>query len=320
MFERQLSVYLGHILDSKEARHAAVLLQGPHAQSFLDALQHILNCGSLPTATYTTKARRLMQKLSEAQDQLPTALFITGVYDPDEHPTFGGGFGDVYRASYDGKRVAVKRIRTFSAESTNPRRLKFCREALLWQGLRHASILPFLGIDRQTFPPSLCMVSPWMKHGTILSYLHGRERQDSEIERFVLEIAQGLAYLHSMNIIHGDLRGNNILVSDECTACLADFGLATTVRDENADTTAVTASSSSRSGSMRWFAPELLMPEDFGCEGFVRTRATDVYAFGCVCLEVRRLLPFLWNGEITPKYSWKQARLRTQTSQKCQRC
>ncbi|KAJ6460461.1 hypothetical protein C8R47DRAFT_994005, partial [Mycena vitilis] len=69
------------------------------------------------------KARRLMQKLSEAQDQLPTALFITGVYDPDEHPTFGGGFGDVYRASYDGKRVAVKRIRTFSSESTNPRRL-----------------------------------------------------------------------------------------------------------------------------------------------------------------------------------------------------
>ncbi|KAJ6460460.1 kinase-like domain-containing protein, partial [Mycena vitilis] len=166
---------------------------------------------------------------------------------------------------------------------------KFCREALLWQGLRHASILPFLGIDRQTFPPSLCMVSPWMKHGTILSYLHGRERQESEIERFASKSACGLAYLHSMNIIHGDLRGNNILVSDECTACLADFGLATTVRDENTDTTAVMVSSSSRSGSMRWFAPELFVPEQFGCEKFVRTRATDVYAFACVCLEVLKL-------------------------------
>lgn len=68
-------------------------------------------------------ARRLMHKLSEAHDQLPTSLFINGVYDPDEHATFAGGFGDVYRASYDGKRVALKRIRTFTADSTSPKRL-----------------------------------------------------------------------------------------------------------------------------------------------------------------------------------------------------
>jgi hypothetical protein len=66
-------------------------------------------------------ARRLMQKLSEAHDQLPTSLFITGVYDADEHPTFAGGFGDVFRASFDGKRVALKRIRTFTADSINPK-------------------------------------------------------------------------------------------------------------------------------------------------------------------------------------------------------
>ncbi|KAJ6502738.1 kinase-like domain-containing protein [Mycena vitilis] len=287
-FESQICGYLTHILDSRDARHAAVLLQGRHAQCFLDAVQDVLNRGSLPTASYTTMARRLMHKLSEAHDQLPTSLFITGVYDPDEHPTFAGGFGDVYRASYDSRRVALKRIRTFSADSTNPRRLKFCREALVWQGLRHPSILPFLGIDRHTFPSSLCMVSPWMKHGTILKYLHDRGRQ--EIERLVLEIAQGLAYLHSMNIVHGDLRGNNILISDECTACLADFGLATTIRDDDADVTTGALSSSNRAGSMRWLAPELITPEQFGCR-FVRTRATDVYAFGCVCLELETGAP-----------------------------
>jgi hypothetical protein len=83
----------------------------------------VLDRGSLATAAYTTMARRLMQKLSEARDQLPTSLFINGVSDADEHPTFAGGFGDVYRASYDGKRVALKRIRTFTADSTNPTRL-----------------------------------------------------------------------------------------------------------------------------------------------------------------------------------------------------
>lgn len=55
---------------------------------------------------------------------------------------------------------------------------KFCREALVWQALRHASILPFLGIDRNSFPSSFCMVSPWMKYGTILKYLHDRGRKE----------------------------------------------------------------------------------------------------------------------------------------------
>ncbi|KAJ7792575.1 hypothetical protein B0H14DRAFT_164049 [Mycena olivaceomarginata] len=132
-----------------------------------DLARQVLDRESLPTATYTTMACRLMQKLSEARDQLPTSLFIIGVHDPGEHPTFAGGFPDVYRASYDSKRAALKRIRTFTADSTNPKRMQFCKEALAWQGLRHASILPFLDIDRHTFPSSFCMVSPWLKHGTI---------------------------------------------------------------------------------------------------------------------------------------------------------
>jgi hypothetical protein len=38
----------------------------------------------------------------------------------------------------------------------------------------------------------------------------------------------------------------------------------------------------------RWKAPEIFDPEDFGFHASERTRATDVYAFACVCLEVRR--------------------------------
>jgi serine/threonine protein kinase len=37
---------------------------------------------------------------------------------------------------------------------------------------------------------------------------------------------------------------------------------------------------------VRWFAPELIAPTEFGCERFARTPASDVYAYGCVCLEV----------------------------------
>ncbi|KAJ7107565.1 kinase-like domain-containing protein [Mycena epipterygia] len=241
-----------------------------------------------------------MGQLAGAQDQLPSSLFVSGVNDRDEHPTFSGGFGDIYRASYQGKMVALKRIKTFTMDTASYRtRMAFCREAIVWRGLRHRFILPLVGIDRQMFPSSFCMVSPWMKNGTVLKYL--RDRGHGDVDRLVgpspslgdtcsyscqlLETAQGLEYLHAQNIVHGDLRGTNILISDDNSACLSDFGLATTVSDAQS-TTAMAASSTNHAGSVRWWPPELISPTGFGCERFVRTPASDVYAYGCVCLEL----------------------------------
>ncbi|KAF7336076.1 Kinase-like protein [Mycena sanguinolenta] len=281
--EARISALLIHILGSREARRAAQRLESDRIQSFVDAIQDALDRGTLPDSNSRSKARHLMQKVSEAGEQLPSSLFIEGVSDHDEHPTFGGGFGDVFQASYQGKMVALKRIRTFTADSTTHRhRLQFYKEALVWQGLRHHFILPLLGIDSSTFAPSFCMVSPWMKHGTVLKYLrdHGRE----QVNRLLLEIAQGLDYLHSMNVVHGDLRGTNILITDDKHACLSDFGLATTIAD--ADSTMGVTSSSNHAGSVRWFAPELIEPTNFGCTKFIRTKASDVYAYACVCIEL----------------------------------
>ncbi|KAJ7085485.1 kinase-like domain-containing protein [Mycena belliarum] len=159
---------------------------------------------------------------------------------------------------------------------------KFCREALVWQALRHKYILPLIGIDRNSFS-SYCLVSPWMKHGTILKYLR-EHRPHANPDKLILQIAEGLGYLHSKNIVHGDLRGANILVSDDESIRLADFGLSSICE---ADSTAgILRRSSDRAGSARWFAPELIIPTEFGCEQFARTTASDVYAFGCVCLEL----------------------------------
>ncbi|KAF8174708.1 kinase-like domain-containing protein [Mycena galopus ATCC 62051] len=226
---------------------------------------------------HTRMALRIIRKLSESCDMLPSSLFIIGVHGRDEHPSFGGGFGDIYRASYGDQRVALKRMRHFLRGSDLRRiRLKFCREALLWKDLHHPHILPFLGIDRDSFPSSLCMVSPWMEHGTVMNYLkiHGYVN----VDKLLYEIAQGLEYLHHSNIVHGDLRGANILIKEDWSACLADFGLSIF-----SDATATT--STTRAGSLYWMAPELLDPERFGLK-FVRTPATDVYAFGCVCIEL----------------------------------
>ncbi|KAF7368756.1 hypothetical protein MVEN_00200700 [Mycena venus] len=281
--EEQIFKFVVNILDSRDARHAACLLRDRDALYCLDAVQHVLRNASLPSPEYASNARRLMLKLSEASEKFPSSLRITGVSRRDEHATFYGGFGDIFPASHQGNRVALKRLRIFTGDAATSHRTRsrFCKETLIWEGLHHPFILPFLGVDSDTFPSALCMVSPWMKNGTVLEYLesHGR----GEVDRLLLETAEGLRYLHSMNIVHGDLRGNNILISDDFSVCLSDFGLANIICDSE---TTVAASSSNHAGSTRWFAPELIRPTAFGCDRFIRTPASDMYAFGCVCYEL----------------------------------
>ncbi|KAJ7720280.1 kinase-like domain-containing protein [Mycena maculata] len=140
---------------------------------------------------------------------------------------------------------------------------KFCREALIWKNLDY--VLPFLGVDSEGF---LCMVSPWMQKGPIVSGKGGPDRKF--IPARMHEIAVGLQYLHSQNIVHGDLRGANILLDDQGRARLADFGLAVF-----ADRPLV---ATHRGGSTRWMAPELLDPESCGLEVWQRTFASDTYS------------------------------------------
>ncbi|KAK7046643.1 kinase-like domain-containing protein [Favolaschia claudopus] len=268
--------------DSEGASSVANGLKRKHSQTFINIIHEVLNWGTLPDAALRRKGRRLLQKVTQAQEQLPSSLFIEGVSDHDQDPSFHGGFGDVFQALYQNRAVALKRIRMFTADhATSERhRLALYKEALIWQGLHHEFVLPLLGIDCSTFAPAFTMVSPWMKNGTVLKYL--KERGPGDLDRLLLEIAQGLAYLHSVDVIHGDLRGTNILISDEEHACLSDFGLATIVPDSLATNT----SSSNHAGSVRWFAPELFDPERFGCQRTVRTTATDVYAYAVVCIEL----------------------------------
>lgn len=61
----------------------------------------------------TSKARRLIGKLAKACDKLPSSLMISGVTERDEYASFCGGFGDVFKAMYQGKPVALKHMRMF---------------------------------------------------------------------------------------------------------------------------------------------------------------------------------------------------------------
>ncbi|KAJ7936958.1 kinase-like domain-containing protein [Mycena leptocephala] len=91
------------------------------------------------------------------------------------------------------------------------------QEVLTWVHLKHPYILPFFGLDEKSFegyPP--CIITPYMRNGTMNNFVKNRNGTlpDRQVDKLLFETAQGLAYLHSQNIVHGDLRGGNVLIDD----------------------------------------------------------------------------------------------------------
>ncbi|KAJ7053459.1 kinase-like domain-containing protein, partial [Mycena amicta] len=151
-----------------------------------------------------------MGKLAQRCYALPETLFISGVTECTERAVFFGGYSDVFKGMFRGQAVALKRMRIFqSTDPLDPKAAKdrgnFCKEALVWQSLRHEYIVPFIGIDSEGFAPAFCIVSPWMKNGTVNMYL--LKTPGAGRSYLIQEIAKGLAFLHSRGVIHGDLRG-----------------------------------------------------------------------------------------------------------------
>ncbi|KIY67802.1 kinase-like protein, partial [Cylindrobasidium torrendii FP15055 ss-10] len=150
------------------------------------------------------------------------------------------------------------------------------REALVWYQLRHPNILPFVGINEVSFYPRFCLISPWMANGSIMNYIAKNPTCDRL--HCVFDVARGLEFLHGQDppVVHGDIRGANILVTDKGTCCLADFGLSIV---EEASSS-VYASSDGIKGAIRW------LPFNSTGESERRRPSRDIYSFGCTIIEV----------------------------------
>ncbi|QRW09974.1 Tyrosine kinase catalytic domain protein [Ceratobasidium sp. AG-Ba] len=192
-----------------------------------------------------------------------------------DYPISRGGLGEIYQAQqHDGTLVAAKTVRVYvECSDEGTQYLKdMARELRTWGKCNHPNVLKLLGLAR--FHDQITMISPWMEYGDLPKYLS----QNPKVNRYHIsaQVSEGLSHLHSHGIVHGDLKGLNILISNEHKPVLTEFGYATL-----ADSTMLfTAATPSAGLSFRWAAPELLASQS------KQNQETDVYALGMTILEI----------------------------------
>ena len=181
----------------------------------------------------------------------------------------------------------------------------------MWKRLRHPNIVPLLGI---TLEP-LQLISAWMPGGELKDYITKNPDVDQlglvgtplllhriTLTHFQLSgIADGLNYLHSRNMVHGDLKGvrnrlnayptivltsgqPNILVDDTGCPRITDFGLAMVAQNQDS----IRSAQGDHGHTARWTAPEIL--NELG----TYSKKADVFAFAMVMVEVRHRYPLRW--------------------------
>ncbi|KAG6916552.1 hypothetical protein DXG01_006378 [Tephrocybe rancida] len=260
--------------------------QGSEAQKLLDSFQWSTGIGQLlDTPELDLGFRRslivAMQRLSTKSGCYPECYELKGVAQEGQHPVAAGGFADIYKGDFQGHTVCMKVVRIYQTTDVEMFMKQVSKEVILWGQLSHPNILPIYGLYR--FQSKICIVSPWMEKGDITRHL--RTMPDSTFRaHLALDVALGLSYLHEKGIIHGDLKGPNILVNDEGRACLADFGISSVYFDSKIAVWKSQTSGASKGGTVRWQAPELF---DIRDDNIVRNNPkTDVYACACVCYEI----------------------------------
>ena len=137
---------------------------------------------------------------------------------------FSSGFYSVvWRGRWQGQEVAIKEL------NSTTDRILFIKEVEVWRKLRDSAfILPFLGASSTTGPPPWFLVSPYsgsqyackvltsaVRNGNILSYLRSNVGSQSSKVALVHQIAQGMGYLHSRDIVHGDFKVSHLAKGDQ---------------------------------------------------------------------------------------------------------
>ncbi|CAO2837441.1 unnamed protein product [Amaranthus hypochondriacus] len=196
-----------------------------------------------------------------------------------------GGFGTVFEGTLeDGTKVAVKQL-----NSSGQGRKEFLAEVNTIGSLHHFNLLRLIGYCDDGF--NRLLVYEYMCNGSLEKWIFNTDmpqRLTWKIRRSIISgVASGLEYLHEhckQNVIHFDIKPQNILLDKYFNIKISDFGLAKLVdRDQSQVMTIVR-------GTPGYMAPELI-------SGHAISVKVDVYSFGVVVLEIMCGRKNFWSSE-----------------------
>ncbi|KAJ6371025.1 hypothetical protein OIU77_001518 [Salix suchowensis] len=197
----------------------------------------------------------------------------TNSFDPSKE-LGDGGFGTVYHGVLkDGRAVAVKRL----FENNMRRAEQFMNEIEILAHIRHKNLVILHGCTSR-HSRELLLVYEYIPNGTVADHLHGRQSTSGVLTwpvrlSIAIETASALAHLHASEVIHRDVKTNNILLDNDFRVKVADFGLSRLFPTD------VTHVSTAPQGT-----PGYVDPEYYQC--YQLTSKSDVYSFGVVLIEL----------------------------------
>nr|XP_057944290.1 serine/threonine-protein kinase TAO1-like isoform X2 [Doryrhamphus excisus] len=191
-----------------------------------------------------------------------------------------GSFGAVYFAHdvRTNEVVAIKKM-SYSGKQSNEKWQDIIKEVKFLQRIRHPNSIEYKGCYLREHTAWLVM-EYCLGSASDLLEVHKKPLQEVEIAAITHGALQGLAYLHSHNMIHRDVKAGNILLTEPGQVKLADFGSASIASPAN-----------SFVGTPYWMAPEVILAMDEGqYDGKV-----DVWSLGITCIELAERKPPLFN-------------------------
>ncbi|KAK7084584.1 Tyrosine-protein kinase jak2 [Halocaridina rubra] len=186
-----------------------------------------------------------------------------------------GNYGKVYKGKLTDEQgnqttVAVKTLHPVGDLED----LK--REFRMMKNLKHENIVGICCELMETEKQEMCMVMEYLPMGSLKEYiLENKERITTlSLLKFAMDIAEGMDYLEECRIIHRDLAARNILVKDEHSVKVSDFGLAQEPNEGN-----YYILRTQRSLPFAWYALECI-------ESYKFSHKSDVWSYGVTCWEM----------------------------------
>ena len=187
-----------------------------------------------------------------------------------------GTFGKVFKALNweTGALFAVKKMPLDGAMQIQITALR--REVSLLQKLKHENIVRYLGTERHQH--MLFIYLEFVPGGSVAAILSEfGPLSESIISRYLRQILHGVEYLHGRSIVHRDIKGANILISDSGCVKLVDFGCSKQLAGLR--TNSLDESLRALRGSVPYMAPEVIRQTGHGFEA-------DIWSVGATVLEM----------------------------------